>query len=92
MPRKTIASSGLAPRTLERFNEAAAECRGKQVAMPAPKKEAGSASMRPRLSAAENPLEAVGADVLREASMRPRLSAAENVRNRPERTPFAMLQ
>ena len=62
----------------DRFNEAAARCRGKLLGRGQPRPDLFAASMRPRPDAAENrPDEELPAGV-HQASMRPRPDAAEN--------------
>ena len=53
MPRKTRGRDRL-PTNIERFNEAAARCRGKLARFPESRRVLLDASMRPRPDAAEN--------------------------------------
>ena len=76
MPRKTAAGR-CRWRWRGSFNEAAARCRGKLVAVRRPPCSPG-ASMRPRPDAAENPRLDHHAARRGRASMRPRPDAAEN--------------
>ena len=65
-----------------RFNEAAANGRGKHALFRRERYPTQNASMRPRRMAAENALSAtMGAGHGRPASMRPRRMAAENLRS-----------
>jgi len=66
------------PMRIGRFNEAAANGRGKLEPVVVGLHQR-AASMRPRRTAAENEREPVGADLGVEASMRPRRIAAENL-------------
>ena len=54
MPRKTAAAEAKVQATMQRFNEAAARCRGKPAAGLRDVPSRRHASMRPRPDAAEN--------------------------------------
>ena len=55
MPRKTLPPHGTLKGASDRFNEAAARCRGKPAARALRGQPEPEASMRPRPDAAENP-------------------------------------